>query len=81
MQKLIVKRMKNSTTGNPNFQIMYSSDRNIIDLLVKENIIKEYKNKKVGTYLKTVQNIGFSYSISNNAVLEVAGVEFRVEIV
>ncbi|MGL4997535.1 MAG: hypothetical protein ACRC5T_00890 [Cetobacterium sp.] len=81
MKLLQVKRMKNSTSGNPNWMIKNGTDRDVLDVLLKKGIIKEYKNKQLGTYLKTKSDINFSYQIAKNAVLSISGIEFKVEIV
>ncbi|MGL6098298.1 MAG: hypothetical protein ACRC0G_01605, partial [Fusobacteriaceae bacterium] len=65
---------------NPNWQVISGTDRAVVDTLIKEGLIKEFKNKELGTYLKTKANISFSYEISNNARFEINDVKFIVEI-
>ncbi|MGL4998110.1 MAG: hypothetical protein ACRC5T_04010 [Cetobacterium sp.] len=81
MNNLQVKRMKNSKNGNPNWMIKNGTDRDVLDVLLKKGIVKEYKNKQLGTYLKTKSDINFSYQIAENVVLSISGIEFKVEIV
>ena len=80
MMILKVRRMKNSVSGNPNWQVIAGSDYEVRKMLLESKLMKEGKNKILGTYWKITPNSSFGYQIANNAILEFGGIKFRVEI-
>lgn len=81
MMILKVKRMKNSVSGNPNWQVINGTDYEVRKMLIENGLIKECKNKILGVYWKIAPNSSFGYEIANNAILEKHDIKFRVEII
>ncbi|MGL5458186.1 MAG: hypothetical protein ACRDBY_01065 [Cetobacterium sp.] len=73
--------MKNSASGNPNWQVMNGTDYEVRKMLIENGLMKECKNKVLGTYFKISPNSSFGYEIANNAILEKHGIKFRCEII